>query len=123
MSAPEQSVPETGVPRAQRVAIAQVDALFDIVTTAVSAAVMAAFILAATLHFLDYLDAGRGIGFVAYIAACAGLHILLAHAYRRSRPVGPRWRFWARLFTAVCCQPAGARSASSGAQSSVRVCL
>lgn len=84
-----------------RIAIEQVEALFGAVTVSVCGAAIAAIILAATLFHFGAVDAETALAWASYIIACAAGHILLCRAYRRSRPVGDRWRAWARWFTVI----------------------
>jgi signal transduction histidine kinase/CheY-like chemotaxis protein len=53
------------------------------------------------LFYLGFADARTGLAWTSYIVACAAIHISLRAAYRRSQPVGERWRHWAFWFTVV----------------------
>ena len=96
------SLAEIAIPLARRIATAQVDALFAVVTLAVCGAAAGVIILAGTLGYLGFLDTGKGLRWTIYMVACAAAHVLLHHAYRRSRPVAMVWQIWARRFTIIC---------------------
>jgi len=82
-----------------RIRIEQIDAIFDAITVSVGGGALAASILAASLLHLGAAETRIAIAWASYIILCAAAHILLCHAYRRSRPVGDRWRLWARWFS------------------------
>jgi signal transduction histidine kinase/CheY-like chemotaxis protein len=86
---------------AQRLAVEQIDALFGFVTLGVWAAALTAVFLTLILFYLGVVDARTGLAWTSYIIACAASHIALRVAYRRSQPVGERWRHWAFWFTVI----------------------
>jgi two-component system, sensor histidine kinase len=86
---------------AQRLAVEQIDALFGFVTIGVWGAALSAVLLASILFYLGFVDARTGLVWTSYIIACAASHVALRVAYRRSQPVGERWRFWAFWFTVI----------------------
>jgi two-component system, sensor histidine kinase len=86
---------------AQRLAVEQIDALFGFVTLGVWAAALTAVFLTLILFYLGVVEARTGLAWTSYIIACAASHIALRVAYRRSQPVGERWRFWAFWFTVI----------------------
>jgi signal transduction histidine kinase/CheY-like chemotaxis protein len=86
---------------AQRLAVEQIDALFGFITLGVWGAALSAVLLTLILFYLGFADARTGPAWTSYIIACAAIHILLRAAYRRSQPVGERWRHWAFWFTVV----------------------
>lgn len=86
---------------AQRVAVEQIDALFGFITLGVWGAALSAVLLTLILFYLGFADARTGLAWTCYIVACAAIHISLRAAYRRSQPVGDRWRHWAFWFTVV----------------------
>jgi hypothetical protein len=86
---------------AQRLAVEQIDALFGFVTLGVWAAALTAVFLTLILLYLGVVEARTGLAWTSYIIACAAIHIALRVAYRRSQPVGERWRFWAFWFTVI----------------------
>jgi signal transduction histidine kinase/CheY-like chemotaxis protein len=86
---------------AQRLAVEQIDALFGFVTLGVWGAALTAVFLTLILLYLGVVDARTGLAWTSYIIACAASHIALRVAYRRSQPVGERWRHWAFWFTAI----------------------
>jgi two-component system, sensor histidine kinase len=88
---------------AQRLAVEQIDALFGFVTLGVWAAALTAVFLTLILLYLGVVEARTGLAWTSYIIACAAIHIALRVAYRRSQPVGERWRFWAFWFTVISC--------------------
>lgn len=57
--------------------------------------------LVSAIYRLGFLNLSRGIGWVAYIGACAGSHIVLCWLYKRSDLSVSRWRYWAMWFTAI----------------------
>jgi two-component system, sensor histidine kinase len=86
---------------AQRLAVEQIDALFGFITLGVWGAALSAVLLTLILFYLGFADARTGLAWTSYISACAAIHISLRAAYRRSQPVGERWRHWAFWFTVV----------------------
>jgi two-component system, sensor histidine kinase len=86
---------------AQRLAVEQIDALFGFVTLGVWAAALTAVFLTLILFYLGVVEARTGLAWTSYIIACAASHIALRVAYRRSQPVGERWRHWAFWFTVI----------------------
>jgi two-component system, sensor histidine kinase len=94
-------VPASGTPLERRIALDQIEALFAAITVSVCAGAVAAGVLVAALRHLGAVDAWTELAWPAYIVLCAASHILLCRAYRRSRPVGDRWRAWALWFTAI----------------------
>jgi hypothetical protein len=86
---------------AQRLAVEQIDALFGFVTLGVWAAALTAVFLTLILFYLSVVEARTGVAWTSYIIACAASHTALGVAYRRSQPVGERWRFWAFWFTVI----------------------
>jgi signal transduction histidine kinase/CheY-like chemotaxis protein len=86
---------------AQRIAVEQIDALFGFITLGVWGAALSAVLLTLILFYLGFADARTGLAWTSYIVACAAIHISLRAAYRRSQPVGERWRHWAFWFTVV----------------------
>jgi two-component system, sensor histidine kinase len=86
---------------AQRLAVEQIDALFGFVTLGVWGAALTAVFLTSILFNLGAVEARTGIAWTSYIIACAAGHIALRVAYRRSQPVGDRWRHWAFWFTVI----------------------
>jgi signal transduction histidine kinase/CheY-like chemotaxis protein len=86
---------------AQRLAVEQVDALFGFVILGVWGAALAAAFLTFILFNLGVVNARTGIAWTSYIIVCAASHTGLRVAYRRSQPVGERWRFWAFWFTVI----------------------
>jgi two-component system, sensor histidine kinase len=86
---------------AQRLAVEQIDALFGFVTLGVWGAALTAVFLTLILFYLGAVDARTGLAWTSYIIACAASHIALRVAYRRSQPVGERWRHWAFWFTVI----------------------
>ncbi|MCW6510347.1 ATP-binding response regulator [Lichenifustis flavocetrariae] len=96
------SLPRPEALPTERTGVEQIEAVFGTVTVGVCGAAFAAGNLAAVLCHLGVLGWRTGITWTSYIAICAVGHILLCRAYRRSRPVGDRWRLWAHLFTAIC---------------------
>ena len=86
---------------AQRLAVEQIDALFGFVTLGVWAAALTAVFLTLILFYLGVVEARTGLAWTSYIIACAASHTALGVAYRRSQPVGERWRFWAFWFTVI----------------------
>jgi two-component system, sensor histidine kinase len=85
----------------KRIAVEQIDALFDTITVSVCGAAAAAIFLSATLYHLGAVEPVTGLGWPFSIVFCTAAHILLCQIYRRRRPVGDRWRTWALWFTAV----------------------
>ena len=92
---------EVAVSEAQRLAVEQIDALFGFVTLGVWAAALTAVFLTLILFYLGVVEARTGVAWTSYIIACAASHTALGVAYRRSQPVGERWRFWAFWFTVI----------------------
>jgi two-component system, sensor histidine kinase len=86
---------------AQRLAVEQIDALFGFVTLGVWGAASTAVFLTLILFYLGVVDARIGLAWTSYIIACAASHIALRVTYRRSQPVGERWRLWAFWFTVI----------------------
>jgi two-component system, sensor histidine kinase len=86
---------------AQRLAVEQIDALFGFVTLGVWGAALSAVLLTLILFYLGFEDARTGLAWTSYIIACAAAHIALRAAYRRSQPVGERWRYWAFWFVVI----------------------
>jgi signal transduction histidine kinase/CheY-like chemotaxis protein len=86
---------------AQRLAVEQIDALFGFVTLGVWGAASTAVFLTLILYYLGVVDPRTGLAWTSYIIACAASHIALRIAYRRSQPVGERWRYWAFWFTVI----------------------
>jgi signal transduction histidine kinase/CheY-like chemotaxis protein len=86
---------------AQRLAVEQIDALFGFLTLGVWAAALTAIFLTLILFYLGAVEARTGLAWTFYIIACAACHVALRVAYRRSQPVGERWRFWAFWFTVI----------------------
>jgi two-component system, sensor histidine kinase len=86
---------------AQRVAVEQIDALFGFVTLGVWGAALTAIFLTLILFYLGVVQARTGLAWTSYIIACASSHMALRVAYRRSQPVGERWRHWAFWFTVI----------------------
>jgi signal transduction histidine kinase/CheY-like chemotaxis protein len=86
---------------AQRLAVEQIDAVFGFVTLGVWGAALAAVFLTLILFYLGFVDVRTGLAWTSYIIACAASHIALRVAYRRSQPVGERWRPWAFWFTVI----------------------
>jgi two-component system, sensor histidine kinase len=86
---------------AQRLAVEQIDALFGFVTLGVWGAASTAVVLTLILFYLGVVDPRTGLAWTSFIIACAASHIALRVAYRRSQPVGERWRFWAFWFTVI----------------------
>jgi two-component system, sensor histidine kinase len=86
---------------AQRLAVEQIDALFGFLTLGVWAAALTAVFLTLILFYLGVVDIRTGLAWTSYIIACAACHVALRAAYRRSQPVGERWRFWAFWFTVI----------------------
>jgi signal transduction histidine kinase/ActR/RegA family two-component response regulator len=85
----------------ERIAVQQIDALFDTITVSVCGAAAAAIFLSATLYHLGAVEPVTGLGWSFSIVFCAVAHILLCQIYRRRRPVGDRWRTWALWFTII----------------------
>jgi signal transduction histidine kinase/CheY-like chemotaxis protein len=77
------------------------DALFGFVTLGVWGAALTAVFLTLILFYLGVVDVLTGLAWTSYIIACAASHIALRVAYRRSQPVGERWRHWAFWFTVI----------------------
>jgi signal transduction histidine kinase/CheY-like chemotaxis protein len=96
---PSVPMPETLLER--RIALDQIDALFNAITVSVCGAAIAAGVLVAALLRLGAVNAWTGLVWSSYIVFCAACHILLCRAYRRSRPVGDHWRVWALWFTMI----------------------
>jgi signal transduction histidine kinase/CheY-like chemotaxis protein len=96
---PTVPMPETLLER--RIALDQIDALFNAITVSVCGGAIAAGVLVAALLRLGAVDAWTGLVWSSYIVFCAAGHILLCRAYRRSRPEGNRWRAWALWFTVI----------------------
>jgi two-component system, sensor histidine kinase len=86
---------------AQRLAVEQIDALFGFVTLGVWGAALTAVFLTSILFNLGVVDIRTGLAWTSYIIACAACHVALRVAYRRSQPVGERWRNWAFWFTVI----------------------
>jgi signal transduction histidine kinase/CheY-like chemotaxis protein len=86
----------------QRIAIAQIDAVFNAVPVGVSAAAIAGIFLAAGLSSLGYADPRIAAVWALWVSSCALCHLLLYRAHREARPQGDRWRRWAFLFTLIC---------------------
>jgi two-component system, sensor histidine kinase len=86
---------------AQRLAVEQIDALFGFLTLGVWAAALTAVFLTLILFYLGVVEARTGLAWTSYVIACAASHFALRLAYRRSQPVGERWRFWAFWFTVI----------------------
>jgi two-component system, sensor histidine kinase len=86
---------------AQRLAVEQIDALFGFVTLGVWGAALTAVFLTLILLYIGSVDLHTGLAWTCYIIACAACHIALRAAYRRSQPVGERWRHWAFWFTVI----------------------
>jgi two-component system, sensor histidine kinase len=86
---------------AQRLAVEQIDALFGFVTLGVWGAALTAVFLTLILLYIGSVDLRTGLAWTCYIIACAACHIALRAAYRRSQPVGERWRHWAFWFTVI----------------------
>jgi len=96
------AAPPAGLTLRNRIATAQVDALFETVTLGTSGAALGAFILAVSLYHLGYLNPRRGFPWAGYIAGCAACHILLYQFYRNSQVSPGGWRLWAFGFTVIC---------------------
>jgi two-component system, sensor histidine kinase len=86
---------------AQRLAVEQIDALFGFVTLGVWGAALTAVVLTLILFNLGVVEARTGLAWTSYVVACAVSHMALRVAYRRSQPVGERWRHWAFWFTLI----------------------
>jgi hypothetical protein len=86
---------------AQPLAVEQIDAVFGFVRLGVWGAALSAVLLTLILFYLGFVDARTGLAWTSYIIACAAAHIALRAAYRRSQPVGERWRHWAFWFTVI----------------------
>lgn len=86
---------------AQRLSVEQVDAVFSFVTLGVWGAALTAVFLTLILLYIGSVDLRTGVAWTCYITACAACHIALRTAYRRSQPVGERWRHWAFWFTLI----------------------
>jgi two-component system, sensor histidine kinase len=86
---------------AQRLAVEQIDALFGFVTLGVWGAALTAVFLTLILFYLGVVDTRTGLAWTSYIIACAASHVALRVTYRRSQPVGERWRHWAFWFTVI----------------------
>jgi two-component system, sensor histidine kinase len=80
----------------------QVAALFQDVVLGVSAAAVAAMVLAGALIRLGVLHPAVGIAWASYICACAGAHIALRYGYVRRNPDDSHWKRWANWFAAIC---------------------
>jgi signal transduction histidine kinase/CheY-like chemotaxis protein len=85
-----------------RIATAQVDALFETVTLGTSGAALGAIILAATLYHVGYVNPQTGFPWAGYITGCAASHILLYQFYQRARMTSRIERSWAFFFTIFC---------------------
>ncbi len=85
----------------QRIAIAQIDAVFNAVPVGVSTAAIACIFLAAGLSSLGYADSRVGALWAVCLSSCALCHLLLYRGYRKARPHGDRWRGWAFWFTVI----------------------
>ncbi len=85
-----------------RIAAAQVDALFETVTLGTSAAALGAVILAVALYHLGYVNPRTGFPWAGYITGCAASHILFYQFYRRAPVSFGSWRLWAFGFTVIC---------------------
>jgi two-component system, sensor histidine kinase len=85
----------------KRIAVEQIDALFDTVIVSVCGGAIAAITLAATLERFGALDPRTGLAWAGCIIICAVAHILLCRFYRRSQCTGDRWRLWALWFTII----------------------
>ena len=95
------SLPKSDAVLDKRIAVQQIDALFDTITVSVCGGAAAAIFLSATLYHLGAVEPATGLGWPFFIVLCAAAHILLRQIYRQRRPVGDRWRTWALWFTAV----------------------
>jgi two-component system, sensor histidine kinase len=93
--------PASETPLERRIALDQIEALFGAITVSVCGGAIAAGVLVAPLRYIGAVDAWTGLAWLSYIVLCAAAHILLCRAYRRSRPVGDRWRAWALGFTLI----------------------
>ena len=85
----------------QRIAAAQIDAVFSAVPLGVSAAGLASIILTEILRHFGFADARTGFTWNLYIVGCAASHLLLWRAHRREPPHVARWRIWALWFSVI----------------------
>lgn len=99
--APGVSLTEADAVLGKRIAVQQIDALFDTITVSVCGGAAAAIFLAMTLYHLGAVELGKGLAWAFYITLCAAAHILLSQIYSRRRPVGDQWRRWALWFTII----------------------
>lgn len=99
MTADITSVPMPQMRLERRIVLDQIDALFSAISVSVCGAALASGVLVVALWRLGAVDGRIGLLWSSYIVFWAAGHILLSRAYRRSRPVGDRWRSWALWFT------------------------
>ena len=85
----------------KRIAVQQIDALFETITVSVCGGAAAAIFLSATLYHLGAVEPGKGLVWAFCIILCAAAHILLSQTYSSRRPVGDQWRRWALWFTMI----------------------
>jgi signal transduction histidine kinase/ActR/RegA family two-component response regulator len=85
----------------RRLGVAQVEALFSSILLGTIAAYFACVILVAGLGSLGFVKFWTGFGWVCFMSIVAPCNLALWRFYRRSRPVGDRWRAWALRFTAI----------------------
>jgi hypothetical protein len=85
----------------KRIAVQQIDALFETITVSVCGGAAAAIFLSATLYHLGAVEPGKGLVWAFCIVLCAAAHILLSQTYSSRRPVGDQWRRWALWFTMI----------------------
>jgi two-component system, sensor histidine kinase len=84
----------------ERIAIEQIEAIFNAVTLGVCSAAAGAVLLVGVLHYLEAVNIWIGELWVFYIILCAGGHVLLRYAYLSRRAIN-QWRPWAFAFTAL----------------------
>ncbi|SIT41514.1 Sensor protein [Paraburkholderia ribeironis] len=100
--ADQKSVPETDLLLRERVASDLIEITFKFATPAVVLATLFAVILTFTIRSFGYLNPATGLCWVAYIASCACVHILLGYTYKRAKLRCDRWRYWAIGSGIVC---------------------
>ena len=95
------SGPELPVATAVAIGVARVDALFGSIVVGAAAAGAASTILAAGLVLMGLAEPGKASVWVSVLCFCALCNVGLERLYRRSQPVGDRWRIWAFGLTAI----------------------
>ncbi len=81
----------------------QVYALFRSVVLGVTAAALAALLMAGALARAGVVEPRPAMLWSGFVVLCAGVHLALAFVFGRRRTDDPRrLRGWARVFTAIC---------------------